>query len=140
MNDVPHGMVEDLRRHQELCLRILALVERENRTLRGRGTLSGAEMIKDKNVLLLELESSLNLIRHHRAAWQRMERADQARMTEVPALLRQIQKLIMRVVMIDKENEQLLLRNGLVPSEHLPSANRQRPHYVADLYRRSGRA
>ena len=51
-------------------------------------------------------------------------------------LLREIQDVIMKVIFLDRENEQALLRKGLVPAKHLPSANRQRPHFVADLYRR----
>jgi len=30
-----------------------------------------------------------------------------------------------------------LLRSGLLPDCQLPSANRQRPHFVADRYRRN---
>jgi len=39
---------------------------------------------------------------------------------------------------LDRENEQALLRRSLVPARQLPSVNRQRPHFVADLYRRQG--
>jgi len=42
----------------------------------------------------------------------------------------------MRIIVLDRENEQALLRKSLVPPRHLPPANRQRPHFVADLYRR----
>jgi hypothetical protein len=37
---------------------------------------------------------------------------------------------------LDRENEQLLLRRGLIPPKHLPPVQRQRPHYVASLYQR----
>ena len=37
-----------------------------------------------------------------------------------------------------RENEQALLRRGMIPPRHLPSAHRQRPHFVADIYRRQG--
>ncbi len=42
----------------------------------------------------------------------------------------------MKIIVLDRENEQVLLRKGMVPARHLPSADRQRPHFVADLYRR----
>jgi hypothetical protein len=61
-------------------------------------------------------------------------------MTEVPGMLRQVQDLIMKIIVLDRENEQMLLRNGLVPARHLPSVNQQRPHFVADLYRRQSRS
>ena len=43
----------------------------------------------------------------------------------------------MKVITMDRENEQQLLKRGLVPPDKVPSANRQRPHYVVDLYRKN---
>jgi hypothetical protein len=42
----------------------------------------------------------------------------------------------MRMILLDRENEQLRLRRGLIPPKHLPPIQRQRPHYVAGLYQR----
>ena len=50
--------------------------------------------------------------------------------------MRQAQELIMRVILLDRDNEQGLLRRGWSPAREIPSAQRQRPHFVADLYRR----
>ena len=36
---------------------------------------------------------------------------------------------------MDRENEQLMLRNKLVPPNHLPPAQRQNPSLVAKLYK-----
>ena len=38
----------------------------------------------------------------------------------------------------DMLNGHDICHGGLVTTHHLPPANRQRPHYVADLYRRRG--
>jgi hypothetical protein len=54
--------------------------------------------------------------------------------------LRQNQDITMKLIVLDRENEQGLLRRGLLPASELPSANRQRPHYVADLYKRRGQS
>jgi hypothetical protein len=62
---------------------------------------------------------------------------ERARHKDVALLLKQNQEVTMRILNLDRENEQSLLRRGLVPSKHLPPANRQRPHFVADLYRRN---
>ena len=43
----------------------------------------------------------------------------------------------MKILIIDKENEQLLLRRGLVPPAQLPSVQQQYPHFVTDLYQRN---
>jgi hypothetical protein len=42
----------------------------------------------------------------------------------------------MKFILLDRENEQGLLRRGMVPARELPSVNRQRPHFVAELYLR----
>ena len=65
---------------------------------------------------------------------------ERARHPGIGMLLRQNQDLIMKVIVLDRENEQCLLRRGLVPARELPPANRQRPHFVADLYRRQGQS
>ncbi len=43
----------------------------------------------------------------------------------------------MKILIIDKENEQLLLRRGLVPIAQLPFEQQQRSHFVTDLYQRN---
>ena len=60
------------------------------------------------------------------------------RYPDVQAQLRESQELVMRLLVLDRENEQAMLRRGLVPTAQLPSANRQRPHIVAKMYRKSG--
>ena len=47
-----------------------------------------------------------------------------------------IQSLLMKVLLLDRENQQALLRRGLVPAKHLPPVAAQQPHYVAGLYQR----
>lgn len=132
------AIVEDLHRHLALCQEILALVERENQSLRDAAKPPEFEAYQTKKNLLPRLNQSLIQIRQHRTAWQKLDLAERAQHPEVPGLLRQNQDLIMKIIVLDRENEQVLLRKGLVPTRHLPSANRQRPHYVADLYRRQG--
>ena len=133
-------MGDDLRRHLALCQEVFSLVERENQSLREAGNGPELEMFQAKKDLLSRLNQSLNQIRQHRTTWQKLDPAERAQFPEVAALLRQNQDLIMKIIVLDRENEQVLLRKGLVPARHLPPANRQRPHYVADLYRsRPGR-
>ena len=131
-------IVGDLRRHLTLCQEVFSLVERENQSLRDAGKGLEFETHQAKKVLLVGLEESLVQIRQHRLTWQKLGPAERAKSPEVAALLRQNQDLIMKIIVRDRENEQVLLRRGLVPARHLPPANRQRPHYVADLYRRRG--
>ena len=39
---------------------------------------------------------------------------------------------------VNAENEQQLLRRGLLPPQSLPAAEQARPHYVVGLYQRHG--
>ena len=44
----------------------------------------------------------------------------------------------MKIIMLDRENEQSLLRKGMIPVQQLPAAQRQQAHFVTELYRRQG--
>ena len=72
----------------------------------------------------------------NRLKWQQLAPEERSRHGDIARLLRQNQDLTMKIIVLDRENEQHLLRRGLVPARELPSVNRQRPHFVADLYRR----
>lgn len=132
-------MVTDLQGHLALCQEILKLVETESHALHHSEAGPSFESYQAKKNLLPRLNQSLNQIRQHRANWQKLSPAERAHQPEVPGLLRQNQDLIMKIIVLDRENEQALLRKGLVPPRQLPAAQRQRPHFVADLYRRQGR-
>jgi hypothetical protein len=88
--------------------------------------------------LLPRLNQSLDTLRRHRVDWQKFSPDERARYPEIGTLLRQNQDLTMKIILLDRENEQSLLRRGLVPARELPSVNRQRPHFVANLYRKQG--
>ena len=87
--------------------------------------------------LLAQLTDSLDKIRELRITWLKLEPAQREGHPEIAELLRENQDLIMKILVLDRENEQTLLRHGLVPPRHVPSANRQRPHFVANMYQRN---
>lgn len=131
-------MLADLQEHLELCRQILAVAERENQVLRSAQSPPWPEIQEAKKNLLPRLNQALDQLRRHRVQWLKLSAAERARHPEIGAVLQQDQDVIMRIIVLDRENEQALLRRGLVPADHLPPANRQRPHFVADLYRRQG--
>ena len=135
MTEVP-DIVADLRHHLALHTELLGWVERESQALRQPDGKSPFEVYQARKEAIPRLEVSLARLRHHREVWMAMSPEQRSAFPEVRNLLRQNQDLILRLIVLDRENEQWLLRRGLVPPKHLPSANRQRPHYVADLYRR----
>ncbi len=134
-SDAP-ALVHDLRSHLALCEDLLAVVASENQALRGSGAYVAFDFYQQRKDLLPRLERSLTSLRARRLARQQSGAAARTQHPEVAALLRSNQDLVMRIIMLDRENEQALLRRGLVPACHLPPAQRQQPHYVADLYRR----
>jgi hypothetical protein len=133
-------MVADLREHLAVANELFAVVEAEGRALRQDAAGSAFPFYEEKKNLLERFNGSVAKLKRHRTEWQRLDAARRAEQPEVTALLRQNQDLTMKIIVMDRENEQALLRRGLVPPREIPSANRQRPHFVADLYRRQGQS
>ena len=136
----PADVLAHLQAHQTICREILALAERENQSLRSGESKSLESVYETKKVLLPKLTSSFHQLREQRLGWQQMPAAERARYPEIAALIQQVQDLIMRIIVLDRENEQGLLRRGLVPSREMAQVNTQRPHFVANLYRRNHNA
>ena len=130
-------LAEHLKKHMRICEDVLRIIERENLELKQAesGALKTTEAKKE---LLPDVERSLEKLKEYRADWLKLSEAQRSAHPEIAGLLRQNQDVIMKIIVLDRENEQTLLRKGMVPPKHLPSANRNRPHYVADLYRRGG--
>jgi hypothetical protein len=133
----PAEMARDLRAHLALSEALLLIVEREGQMFRTPGPVSNFEYAQSRKNLLPQLDQSLARLKRHRIQWQRLDPETRKQNPEIASLLRLNQDLAMKIVVLDRENEQSLLRRGLLPANHLPPANRQRPHYVADLYRRN---
>mgnify|MGYP001616129343 CR=1 FL=1 len=128
----------DLRDHLSLCREILSVVERENQSLRGETAFASFDFCQTRKQLLPRLSHSVVALYRHRLILHKLDPAERRQRVEGMSLLRQNQDLIMKILVLDRENEQALLRRGLVPAAKLPSVNLQRPHFVADLYRRNG--
>jgi hypothetical protein len=129
--------VHALRQHLALCQEFLSLVERENQALRTSQSFRPTEFIELRKGLLPRLNQSYKKLEEVRGFWQRLSSTQRQQFPEVTLLLRQTQDIIMKIVLLDRENEQAMLRLGLAPSGNSPSANRQRPNFVAELYRRT---
>jgi hypothetical protein len=129
-------MLADLRAHQSVCRELLILAERESQALRQGQAAVLDEVHQIRKPLLPRLSDSLEKVRQHRIQWQRLTAAERAAQPEIGFLVRQAQDLILRILLLDRENEQGLLRRGLIPPREIPAAQQQRPHFVAGLYRR----
>ena len=131
-------LLAHLKEHQVVAQDLLGLVEREGQALRQGDAATVPVFFDEKQRLLGRLKDSVATLKRLRTVWTALPAEHRAEHPEVTALLRQTQDLTMKIIVLDRENEQALLRRGLVPPREIPSANRQRPHFVADLYRRQG--
>jgi len=116
------------------------LAVRENQALVRSPDYQPFEFYQTRKNLLPRLEESLMALRKWRMRWRQAEAAERAGCPEVPALFQSVQALLMKVLLLDRENQQALLRHGLVPPRQLPATAAQQPHCVADVYRRHSRA
>jgi hypothetical protein len=126
----------DLRAFLVLCEEALSLMGRENRALNSAAEYQPFEFYQGRKGLLPQIDSAIPLLRKWRQAWQRLDAGERERCSEIKALLQAGQDAVVRILMLDRENQQALLRRGLCPARHLPPAASQQPGYVAQLYRR----
>jgi DNA-directed RNA polymerase subunit H (RpoH/RPB5) len=138
--NLPQEINEELNGRLMLCQELLQGLERESQVLSRPDNPSLFESHQLRKRLLPSLNRSLDALRRQRVRWQQLSREERARHPEIGVLLRRNQDLTMKIIILDRENEQALLRRGLVPARELPPVNRQRPHFVAELYRRQGMA
>ena len=130
------ALIAELNTHLAVCRELLEIAQGEAQALRREDPPSLFEFCQLKKNLLPRLNQTLDSLRKHRVRWQSLSSDERTRQGEIGPLLRRNQDLAMKFILLDRENEQALLRRGLVPPRQLPSVNRQRPHFVAELYRR----
>lgn len=138
MNSIlPHELTgklaSDLRAFLLLCEDALALVTRENHALTSSAGYQPIEFCQRRKDLLPHLEKALTRLRIQRVVWQQSGREANE---ELKSLFQTIQGILMKVFTLDRENQQALLRRGLVPAQFVPSAAAQKPNFVAGLYQR----
>jgi hypothetical protein len=130
------SLTSDLQAYLSLCEEVLSLAARESQALSGQADYQPVEFDQKRKNLLPGLESLLIRLRDRRTTWQHVSAAEREHDNEVKSLFQNIQSRLMKVLLLDRENQQAMLRRGLVPAKHLPAAARQQPHFVAKLYQR----
>jgi hypothetical protein len=124
------GLAFDLQSFHALCEEVLALVTCESQALLNQNYQPG-EFNQKRKSLLPDLESALVKLSE-----RRKNRRQTVQPEEIKTLFQTIESLLMKILLLDRENQQTLLRRGLVPAMHLPAVAAQRPHYVSDLYQK----
>lgn len=134
--DFTAGLVNELRAFLALCENVLASVTSENQALTATTDYQPFGFYQSRKNLLPSLDTALANLRVKRMAWQQAEESERARCEDVKPFFQAIQGILMKILMLDRENQQALLRRGLVPATHLPSVALQRPHFIANIYQR----
>jgi len=127
----------DLKAQLEIFNELLMLSARDAEALRHDSVEGLQDKASQKEKLLPRLDEAMKTLKRNSEIWQTLPVGERQRHPEIQALLKKGQDAVMKILMLDRQNEQGLLKKGLVPSNMLPSANRQRPAYVASLYSRN---
>jgi hypothetical protein len=139
-SQVANALMLDLQDFAGICEDVLSLAKREHQALAGPAGYEHTEFFEKRKTLLQDIEAILPKFRRHRTLWQQVSQAQRDHFTDLKRQFQNIQGLLMRVMLLDRENQQAMLKGGLVPTKHLPPAATQQPHYVADLYRRNSQS
>ena len=129
-------IVKTLGEHNDVCRKILELVEGENRCLRqGQGDqLSGSRVAEEKKELLIRLERLKDEIKGKRESLESEGLSGANLDKEISDIVEEGKRIIMKTVALDRENEKLLLKSGRMQPGHLPAPEGRRPDLVAKTY------
>jgi hypothetical protein len=138
MND-DGDLIDDLNVHQALCQELLAMAQGEAETLHRGDNPSLFAWCQLRKNLLPRLDQSLECLRRDRIEWKKRTLEERAAHSEIRRMLRRNQDLCLKIMVLDRENEQRLLHRGMVPARPSSPSGQPRAHFVAELYRRQGR-
>lgn len=120
---------ESLRKHLELCESCYALLQQENSFLKHEKKTTSPELLERKKILLANLDRSNNQLRHINEQGPPLSQTQKK-------LAQDAQNKIMKIFLIDRENEQLLLKYSMTqkvaPSTSTPSPTN--PSQVKNAY------
>jgi hypothetical protein len=129
------SLADELRDYFRICDEVHNIVRRENQCLKSAEPQNIHTFQQTRKDVLQRLTDTQMRLSAHKTSWLRVPPSVRARHSEISNLIRQTLDLIMKTIVLDRENEQLLLRHRMIPANRLPSANRQNPHFVAQLYK-----
>jgi hypothetical protein len=132
-----NALTVELRTYLALCEEILNLSTRENQALAAQAAYNHLEFHQKRIHLLPNIELFLAKLRSRRMFWQQVPASERERCEEIKPLFENIQNLLMKVLLLDRENQQIMLRRGLIPVSHLPATATPKPNYVASVYQRN---
>ena len=132
----PAEFPDTLRDYASVCEDLLDLTTREHQALAQPATYQGSRFNLARKDLLSRLDQTLNQLRRDRQPPRSGGAAAPERRPETTMTLQAVQNLVVKILQLDQENRQALLKRGLFAPGELPTLGSQRPNYVAGLYRR----
>ncbi|MGO8766841.1 MAG: hypothetical protein ACLQSR_17120 [Limisphaerales bacterium] len=132
----PADMLRDLRAFETFGREILALAIREHQALDSAEAYEPFEFYQSRKVLLDRLNRLIIKVKQWRGYWQKISPVERLRYPDIKLAMQMVQDLIVKILQLDRENQQALLRRGLVPVRHVSSCAVPPNNYVANLYRR----
>lgn len=127
--------IDVLKSNLELYQEVLSLSLQEKELLAAPVPYQPAALQEQRKSLLTKLERSLIALRNWRQLWQGLDASQRAALSEVKALFQGSQMLLMKILLADRDNQQALLRCGLVPASHLSGCISHPPDIVSRAYR-----
>ncbi|MCS7091398.1 MAG: hypothetical protein RMN51_11625 [Verrucomicrobiota bacterium] len=134
--EAPSPLHQALQEYQAVCRELLAVYHDEQQCLHSSAEYPSFLFYRRRKDLLLRLEQALTGIRRWRGQCPLPGNDDPLPSAELRKLTEQVQNMLLRILQLDREIQQALLARGLLPPRHLPQPMAQKPHFVADLYRR----
>ncbi|MBN2068970.1 MAG: hypothetical protein JW739_04970 [Opitutales bacterium] len=102
-----------IRRHLDLCDQVYTVLNEENRILRGTGQVPEAAFLERKRALLPQLTESVDELKQLRASEPHLGPI-------LKDLVESAQKKLMKIFLLDRENEQLLLKASMPRTTQRP--------------------
>ena len=130
------SLINELNEHLTLCGEAYELVQEENRILNSETPREAYAHTDRRKGLLERVTGSMVRVKAHKALWGKLSPVERAKSMDVSNLIKQNMDLIMKTVMLDRENEKLILQHGMAPPNQLPSSRQNNPTAVAGIYRR----
>lgn len=129
-----------IQNHLDICTQLLALAQQEAETLKTASALPNPAIQTERRALLNRLISGLSMISQKQGLWRQLCNERRELKAQMNQLIQTTLDTIMRVLVLDRENEQALLRRGLLPAHSLPPVEQSRPNYVSRLYQNHAQA
>ena len=134
--EMHNSLLTELNEHLSVCGDAYKLVQEENKILNSPTPRDAYAHAEQRRELLERVTGSMVRVKAHKAVWEKLPPVERSKNMDISNLIKQNMDLIMKTVMLDRENEKLMLQHGMAPPDRLPSSRQNNPSAVAGMYQR----